>query len=128
MTQSHPRAAGIIYLACPYTDSDPTIREARFHAANEAAGALIKQGHIVFSPITMTHPLDKVLAGDDTMGSDYWVEFDVAFMEACSEMIVLMIDGWRTSSGVRREIAHFKEQGKPIRYMDPLTGTMAAEH
>lgn len=109
---------GIVYLACPYTHPDYGVREARFHSANRAAAQLIKQGRIVYSPITMTHPLDGELAGESTMGSDYWVNFDLAFMEACSEMVVLMADGWRESSGIKREIAYFEERGKPISYID----------
>jgi hypothetical protein len=53
----------IIYLACPYSDPDYAIREQRFHLANDAAASLIRQGYIVYSPITMTHPIDVVLAG-----------------------------------------------------------------
>ena len=110
---------GIIYLACPYTHSDSRVREERFQAATRAAATLVRQGLIVYSPITMTHPIDVLLAGTaSTLGSDYWVMFDEAFMNACSEMLILRIEGWETSSGIRREIEYFKEQGKPIRYMD----------
>jgi hypothetical protein len=96
--------------------------EARFNAANRAAAALIRLGHVVYSPITMTHPIDKVMAGtSNTLGSDFWVRFDEAFMEACSSINVLMIDGWDRSSGVRREIEFFTRRGKPVTYMDPET-------
>jgi Domain of unknown function (DUF1937) len=110
----------IIYLACPYTDPDPSVRERRFHAATRAAASLIKEGYIVYSPITMTHPIDIVLTGDTTtLGSDYWVNFDQAFMDLCSEIIVLKIGGWDKSSGVQREIRYFKAQGKNISFMSP---------
>jgi hypothetical protein len=108
----------VVYLACPYTDPDPEIRKSRFEAATVAAAELIKQGNIVYSPITMTHPIDAVLAGaSNTLGSDYWVAFDQAFMEMCSEMVVLQLDGWDKSSGIVREIAYFEGAGKPIRYI-----------
>lgn len=110
----------IIYLACPYTHPSPEVREARFHAANRAAASLIRQGHIVYSPITMTHPIDKVLAGDvSTLGSDFWVTFDEAFMDVCSEIIVLQAEGWNKSSGVKREIDYFESQRKPVSFMAP---------
>ena len=113
-------AHNVIYLACPYTDSDPAVRKARFDVATAVAADLIRAGHIVYSPITMTHPIDMVLAGaSNTLGSDYWVAFDEAFMEMCSEMVVIRLDGWKGSSGIRREIAYFTEHKKPIRYMDP---------
>lgn len=111
-------SAKIVYLACPYTHHDKQVREKRFSAATEAAAHLIRTGRIVFSPITMTHPIDVVLASEDaTLGSDYWVDFDEAFMDFCSEMIILDIDGWQQSSGIRREIAFFRAQGKPISIM-----------
>jgi hypothetical protein len=113
-------AHDVIYLACPYTDPDPAVRRERFDAATAAAADLIRAGRIVYSPITMTHPIDMVLAGEaNTLGSDYWVAFDEAFMEMCSEMVVLQLDGWDRSSGIRREIAFFTNRKKPIRYVDP---------
>jgi hypothetical protein len=113
------RAQGIVYLACPYTDADPDLRQRRFRAANEAAAHLIREGRVVYSPISMTHPIDVVLAGEGaTLGSDFWVAFDEAFMSKCSETVVLMLPGWDSSRGVRREIAYFRAQGKPVRYLN----------
>lgn len=114
------KSRDVIYLACPYTHPDPAVRKARFDTATAVAADLIRAGHIVYSPITMTHPIDVVLAGaSNTLGSDYWVAFDEAFMEMCSEMIVVQAEGWESSSGIRREIAFFKVRKKPIRYMAP---------
>ena len=114
------RARPIIYLGCPYTHSDPKVREERFEKATRAAAHLIEKGHIVYSPITMTHPIDLVLAAEgDTLGSAYWVAFDQAFMECCAEMLVLKLDGWEQSSGIQREMEFLKKQGRPVRFLDP---------
>jgi hypothetical protein len=116
---SSPRHS-VIYLACPYTDPNPTVRKARFEIATAVAADFIREGHIVYSPITMTHPIDMVLAGaSNTLGSDYWVAFDEAFMEMCSEMAVVKLEGWEKSEGIKREIAYFTDRKKPIRYVDP---------
>ncbi len=113
-------ARKIVYLACPYTDPDPSVRVLRFNAATEAAADLIRAGQVVYSPITMTHPIDLVLAGKtNTLGSDYWVAFDGAFMDVCSEIVVLKLEGWERSRGIRREIAYFEAHGKPIRLLSP---------
>lgn len=110
----------IVYLASPYTHEERAIKERRFRAATEAAAALIKKGYIVYSPITMTHPIDVMLAGEGaTLGSNFWVSFDEAFMDACSEIFVLQIEGWENSDGIRREIEYFKKQGKPVNYISP---------
>jgi hypothetical protein len=109
----------VVYLACPYSDGDARVRKERFEAATRAAAQLIKQGHIVYSPITMTHPIDVVLAGGvGTLGSDYWVNFDAAFMEFCSEMIILRAPGWDESQGIKREVEYFSTHEKRIRFMD----------
>jgi len=110
----------MIYLAYPYTHPDSEIRRRRFEGATSAAATLISGGHIVYSPITMTHPIDIVLAGaGNTLGSDYWVRFDEAFMNACSEMVVVDTPGWKESKGIQREIDYFRSHGKPVAVVKP---------
>ncbi|HNP36966.1 MAG TPA: DUF1937 family protein [Woeseiaceae bacterium] len=110
----------IIYLASPYTHSDPIVCDARYETITEIAAKLVLQKKIVFSPITMTHPYDRILAEPgNTLGSDYWVNFDIAFMDVCSEMYVATIPGWEDSSGIKREIEYFERQGKKVTYIGP---------
>jgi hypothetical protein len=67
----------------------------------------------------MTHPIDLVLAKEgETLGSDYWVRFDEAFMEMCSGMVILKVPGWDTSSGIRRETAWFQNAGREISFLE----------
>jgi hypothetical protein len=110
----------ILYLACPYTDSSPQVRAERFDAANKAAAFLIARGHIVFSPVTMSHPIDAVLAGaDETLGTHFWLAFDEAFMEFCSEIFILKLAGWQKSTGIERERRFFESRSKPVYFLDP---------
>jgi len=60
----------MIYLATPYSDPDPEVREFRYREVNKAAAQLISEGHHVFSPISHTHPIAQ--AGDLPTGWDYW--------------------------------------------------------
>ena len=116
----------IVYLACPYSHASMDVRLRRFEASAHAAADLIHRGMFVYSPITMTHPIDLVMAAEgDTMGSDYWCDFDEAFMRVCSEMIILTIPGWQDSRGIAREAKFFEEAGKPIRYMFLVDGFYA---
>lgn len=109
----------IVYLACPYTDLSMEVRVSRFEASARAAAELIHRGMFVYSPITMTHPIDLVMAAEgDTMGSDYWCDFDEAFMSICSKMIILTIPGWKESKGIERERKFFEKFNKPVQYMD----------
>lgn len=110
----------IIYLACPYSHVDWQMRLDRFAASADAAAKLIRKGMVVYSPITMTHPIDLVLAeNQSSMGSDYWCDFDESFMDVCTEMLILTLDGWRGSNGIKREIAYFETQRKKISLMSP---------
>ena len=121
---------GIVYLACPYSHLSMDVRLSRFEASAHAAADLIHQGKFVYSPITMTHPIDLVMAEEgETMGSDYWCDFDEAFMRVCSEMIILTIPGWRESRGIAREARFFRDAGKPVRYYVPTpSGYILADH
>lgn len=114
-----PNKQELVYLACPYTHPVAQVRLERFHFATKAAAALIRRGHIVFSPITMTHPIDIEMAGtDNTLGSDFWVAFDEAFMERCDVFVLLPLEGWHDSEGVRREIEFFRAAGKPLMVLE----------
>lgn len=115
----NPTKHELIYLACPYTHPSPAVRLDRFNKVTKAAAALIRQGRIVFSPITMTHPIDLEMAGaDNTLGSDFWVSFDKAFMDRCDAFVLLPLEGWDESNGVRREIEFFRNAGKPLMVLD----------
>lgn len=112
----------IVYLACPYSHPDMAVRLERFEASAHAAAELIRRGMFVYSPITMTHPIDLVLAEEGgSMGSDYWCDFDEAFMQICSEMVILTIDGWQDSRGIAREKKFFEASGKPVKYLQPVS-------
>ena len=113
----------MIYLASPYSHTDPAVREARYHAACRATAALIRAGQVVFSPIVHGPPL--VAFGLPT-GWDFWEQTDRAFIERCDEVAVLMLDGWDQSVGVRAELEIARELGKPVRFLDVYaTGSSA---
>lgn len=108
-----------IYLATPYTDPDPAIRRARFEAVTLAAGELIKRRHIVFSPITMGHPISEACA--DIPGDfGYWGRSCLSYLEGwATRLVVLTLDGWEESLGVTAEIAAARERGLPVEYLSP---------
>jgi hypothetical protein len=111
MIQQRP----LVYLACPYSHDDPKIREERFLIANREAGKLMKAGHMVFSPISHSHPI--ALAGDLPKTWEYWENFCRTYMSYSYLLVVLCIDGWEESTGIRVEIEIAKEMGMGIKYM-----------
>jgi len=105
------------YLACPYSHPDPDIREERFKAVNKVAAKLMKEGRIIYSPISHTHPIAQYDLPKDW---EFWRTYEVIFIKLCSNLIVYMLPGWKKSIGVRSEIRIAKHLGKPIEYMEPI--------
>lgn len=104
-----------IYLACPYSDPDVSVQAKRFQAANKAAASLMKQGYLVFSPISHTHPIH--LAGDLPGDYEFWRDYDETFIDWCDSVFVMKIPGWDTSKGIKREVEYAEFLGKPVRYI-----------
>jgi hypothetical protein len=116
----------IIYLAGPYSNDAPRDpkgkasadkRLARFNAITEAARRFVEKDKIIYSPLTMTHPIDVRMKHDP--GSAFWVSFDEAFMAHCSRLIVLKLPGWDASAGIIREIKFFRDRGIEPEWCEP---------
>lgn len=103
----------MIYLACPYAHDDPAVRAARFDMACRAASALLARGVYVFSPISHSHHLD---AGSGMSHSD-WLAYDRWYIERCTEVWVLMVEGWDHSLGVAIEVGWARELGLGVKYL-----------
>jgi hypothetical protein len=103
------------YLATPYSKYPDGI-EAAFIDACKAAGALIKLGWNVYSPIAHTHPI-AIHAGIDPLDHAIWLPFDDAMMQAAYGILVVRMPGYDKSFGIAHEIKTFRDAGKPIRYV-----------
>ena len=106
----------MIYLASPYSHPDAPMREARFRDVCRAAARLMREGHVVFSPIAHGHPIAAYGLPTDWR---FWEPFDREQLERCDELVVLTLAGWRESKGVQAEIQIARELGKPVRFLDP---------
>jgi hypothetical protein len=109
----------LVYLASPYSDPDPVIRELRFKAANTCASILMREGVHVFSPISHTHPI--AVEGGLPLGWDFWEQYDRAILSCCKAVLVCCLNGWERSTGVRAEVCIAAELGLPVGYLwEPL--------
>lgn len=104
-----------IYLACPYSDGSLVIRNYRFSMANEAAAWLMSGNNIVFSPISHSVPIAKTGQVPE-LSWQFWRKQDFAFLEWADALVVLKINGWEKSVGVREEIEEARRLDKPIVY------------
>jgi len=106
----------IKYLAIPYSHTNVELCVLRFEIANAVSALLMKEGEVIFSPISHTHPMARYgLPGDWA----YWKDQDIEFLNLCGEMYVVMLKGWDVSIGVKAEIEHMKQRGIKITYLDP---------
>jgi hypothetical protein len=106
----------IKYLAIPYSHTDDEIKDLRFEIANAVSARLMKEGEVIFSPISHSHPMVKYgLPGD----WNYWKNQDIMFLNVCSEFCVVMLEGWEESTGVSSEIAHMEQRGIDVQFIDP---------
>lgn len=115
----------VIYLANPFTTDDAVEKEWRFLKACEAAGLLMQQGKIVFSPIVHGWPIARIK--DLPTDWEYWQESCSAMVSRCQVMIILTLPGWNTSIGVFEEIKVAKAWNLEILYMNPDTFDITPE-
>ena len=107
-----PKKKKLVYLASPYSHPDPGVRNVRFQQVCKASAILMKKGWLVFSPIAHSHPIAREggLPGDWA----YWEEFDRKFISMSDEMMVLTLDGWENSVGIRAEVKIAEEYKIPM--------------
>lgn len=103
------------YLASPYTDDDPAVMQARFERVCQAAAVLMQRGMLVFSPIAHCHSINRYGLPPTW---DYWKQLDIALLSRCDGLLVLMLDGWKESRGVRAETYYAIEHDMPIEYLE----------
>jgi nucleoside 2-deoxyribosyltransferase len=109
----------LIYLASPYSHPDPAEKEKRYREACRVAGNLMRRGKCVFSPIAHSHPIEQNFEQGGAEGHAFWLKQDFAVLRHCTEMLVLMLDGWESSSGVAAEVEFCKTLQIPVSYIEP---------
>ena len=102
----------MIYLASPYSHEDQSVREIRFQAACRAAAHLINEGNVVFAPVVYGHPLAKQYVPTDWSA---WEPFCRKQLSIADEVVVLCIQGWEDSAGIKEEIVIAELNDTPIR-------------
>ena len=98
-----------IFLACPYSHADAEVVEQRFRACNEVAATIVRAGHVVFSQVSMSHPINLCLAELDRAAiGRLWAPVDAFYMDHLEELIVLdpvsytHLDVYKRQPGRRR--------------------------
>ena len=115
---SHPKDR--IYLAGMYSDPNPDVRRRRLNRLSAAAGLLLKQDCIVFSPISHSAHIVEEMEGLP-QGPDFWLrQCDTYLRDWATKLLVLPNEDWWTSYGVRHEIQLARALDIPVEIAFPL--------
>lgn len=119
MQQLAYRNTRYYYLASPYSDPDEAVRAARYDTISRIAARLIENGLLIYCPIIHCHSI----AVKYTLPTDatYWNSANSAFIEQSGGLIVAMMPGWLTSSGIGSELQLARSLGRPVYMLDAET-------
>lgn len=106
----------MLYLASPYTHSDPLIVKTRFLLAEQVTANLLERGYFIYSPIVHCHALAEKYA----LPSDFtfWKQYNFDFIRRSDQFLILNIPGWEESKGVTAERDFARECGIEIGFVD----------
>lgn len=93
----------MIYLASPYSHSDPLVRKTRFLMAERFVLHMMEtRNYIIFSPIVYGHKFAVEYGIDGS--AQFWHVFNTNMIRRSETFFLLKLDGWETSQGVQLEI------------------------
>lgn len=104
----------MIYVAAPYTHSDPAVVKQRMITFAQVMSNLITAGEHPVSPL-MNHFLVGYAKTDFPLTWEYWQEYSRSLLKICTELYVITMDGWEQSTGVAAEIEMASQLNLPIR-------------
>jgi hypothetical protein len=107
-----------IYISNPYNGSDQEKEDRTLIAAKVCASLLRSEIHS-WSPIVHNHAMMANNHFTLEERQSLILDFDFSLLRAAKSMIVLKIDGWKKSYGVKKEIELCEECSIPIFYIDP---------
>ena len=111
------------YLAGPYSyrgvgwtpEQNQVIEAARYQAHRKCCAELLLRGRCVYSPIVHGHNLLPEL---NAWSHQQWLDHDFKVLRVCSSVIVLKLEGWDVSKGVKMELDYARELGLPVMYLE----------
>jgi hypothetical protein len=104
------------YLGSPYTSLSKAVMQMRYEMARKVCAEMLNNGEITYSPIVHCHELAR--HHDLTRDFAFWQHYNFAMLDLASELVVLRLEGWEDSTGLRGEIEHAKSLSLPISFRD----------
>jgi hypothetical protein len=115
---------GYWYLGSPYSKY-PDGLEAAFREICRIAGWCIENGVNVYSPIAHTHPI-AIHSGMDPLSHEIWLPADRPLMDGAHGLIIVEMETWEISYGLKHEMDVFRKAGKPVVRLVPDVALKAA--
>lgn len=104
-----------VYLAAPYSDSDPSVIAKRMEVYSQVDAKLIKAGYYTMSPLSKHWILQYAeLPGD----WQFWQGYGTEMLKKCDIIAVVCMQGWRESVGVQAELKLAYDRGMVVIYLD----------
>lgn len=107
----------ILYIASPYSHPDKHVEQWRYEMTQEEVARLHNGRDFFYSPIVYTHVMACRYKMKTT--AEHWQNHNEAMLRKCDKLIVLMLEDWDKSVGVRAEIAFAESLGIPVEYLTP---------
>ena len=92
----------VVYLASPFSHKSPDIQRERYLKACRATAKLIAARVPVFSPLCNSVPAVELGGLDAT--HEVFLATDLPILRRCSEVLIVGLDGWSESEGVKMEM------------------------
>jgi len=107
----------IEYLAIPYSSPYESVMDFRAEVSDIICADLMNQGRLIYAPISSCHHIAKKYG----LPRDwkFWRRLDREFIKTCGKIIVITLNGWKKSTGVRAEIRLAKKYGLEYEEIDP---------
>lgn len=112
----------LVFVAAPYTAYDANGKEdvprimKRIETFSLCMEQLLKMGVLPYSPV-LAH-LVRCYTTKLPGSWDYWKQYSLTLLKKSDVMIVLTIEGWKESEGLKGEIEFAKEESIEIVYLD----------
>lgn len=104
-----------VYLASPYSHSDPQVKVDRYKKVCKKASELMHTGEAIFSPIAHSHAIE--MEDGKVESGAYWMKQDLPILRYAKKLMVYCLPGWLESQGVALEINFAKSLDIPIEYI-----------
>lgn len=106
----------LIYLGSPYTHKDTDVMQKRFELVAEVTARLLNKGHIIYCPIAHCHPIAEMY--DLPRDSDFWYKHNITVLRHCQALWILALDGYKESTGLKREIVFAEQARIPVHFFN----------